>query len=433
MATMLPDDIAAPKVDHFDPQEGAPKRNKRAKEKRRMRADLDPSLKEGRYAARKVDSGAAFGMSDEDSEVNVSEAEYNEQEAEAALDDMFADFENADDDDDGEDLSYEEFEEKLKQKAAARSKQRMEKLKQPKVDVREVAAKLEALPEANWKENLEKQHEKGLHAKNQFAIQAQLTNLRIRLQNPLTVCNRLPDQGTHWCFVQSRKKIKASMGEARVVTREVLNDMTELHFQLVNQNPSVWAVDGRKERPSKRDREDNSIEAHWQLISSLNTAIMPFIESTLDSWHAKTKTMQASLEKKADSAFMQQIRAHLENMDKHTQHTQVNRLQARPVGEEAAPETSTEMYDDNDFYGVLLNEVITKGMDESQAAAQEHLKQKMAVKQKSAASRRKVKKPNTKGRTIRFDIQERIVNFMAPEPLQLPPHTDALFGCLFQN
>ena len=78
-----------------------------------------------------------------------------------------------------------------------------------------------------------------------------------------------------------------------------------------------------------------------------------------------------------------------------------------------------ESYDDAEFYAQLLKELL-------EASGPGGAAQPRAPKQRKAVDRRA-----SKGRRLRYAVVEKLVNFMAPAPLSLPPQADQLLRRLF--
>lgn len=80
-----------------------------------------------------------------------------------------------------------------------------------------------------------------------------------------------------------------------------------------------------------------------------------------------------------------------------------------------------ETYDDSDFYSHLLKEFL----DGSAGGASK------AATMTSAKNRKKVDRRASKGRKIRYSVQEKLVNFTVPVQLEPPPFATQLFANLF--
>ncbi|KAK6432939.1 rRNA-processing protein bfr2 [Oleoguttula sp. CCFEE 5521] len=91
------------------------------------------------------------------------------------------------------------------------------------------------------------------------------------------------------------------------------------------------------------------------------------------------------------------------------------------------------IYDDADFYGLLLKELLdSKSSADSTAAASVDVGTFSAVR-KEAKTKRNVDVKASKGRKLKYTVHEKLQNFMAPEELGTwgQKQTDDLFGSLF--
>eukprot|EP00268_Persea_americana_P014460 TRINITY_DN1643_c0_g1_i5.p1 TRINITY_DN1643_c0_g1~~TRINITY_DN1643_c0_g1_i5.p1 ORF type:complete len:132 (+),score=27.72 TRINITY_DN1643_c0_g1_i5:109-504(+) len=93
--------------------------------------------------------------------------------------------------------------------------------------------------------------------------------------------------------------------------------------------------------------------------------------------------------------------------------------------EDANVEGDPELLDDSDFYHQLLKEFLDSCDSASSGSAFYALK-KLQPKKRKVVDRRA-----SKSRKIRYHVHEKIVNFMAPEPMVIPPYASKLFENLF--
>ncbi|PWZ03972.1 Protein bfr2 [Zea mays] len=82
-------------------------------------------------------------------------------------------------------------------------------------------------------------------------------------------------------------------------------------------------------------------------------------------------------------------------------------------------EGDPELIDDSEFYQQLLKEFLEVGI--------------LLLKKQQVKKRKLVDRPASKSRKIRYHVHEKITNFMAPEPMVLPPMAPKLFENLFGN
>jgi protein AATF/BFR2 len=88
-------------------------------------------------------------------------------------------------------------------------------------------------------------------------------------------------------------------------------------------------------------------------------------------------------------------------------------------------EREFELYDDVDFYEQLLKEFLESGNDASVAsgaAATKHIKRRKTVDRKAS-----------KGRKIRYHVQEPLVNFMQANDMEIPTWAERVFTQLFAS
>ncbi|XWS67906.1 hypothetical protein CRYUN_Cryun04dG0044900 [Craigia yunnanensis] len=94
-------------------------------------------------------------------------------------------------------------------------------------------------------------------------------------------------------------------------------------------------------------------------------------------------------------------------------------------GEEAHTEGDPELLDDSEFYQQSLKEFFeTVDPTSSETAF-------YALKRLQTKKRKIVDRHASKSRKIRYHVHEKLVNFMAPEPMNLPSMTPKLFENLF--
>jgi len=95
---------------------------------------------------------------------------------------------------------------------------------------------------------------------------------------------------------------------------------------------------------------------------------------------------------------------------------------ASDIPNEEASTSDLEMVDDSEFYQQLLVEFL----ETSNPGGLGGIQRRQHTKKRKVVDRRA-----SKGRKIRYNVLEPLVNFMAPEPMELPPMTSKLFSNLF--
>ncbi|KAK3673881.1 rRNA-processing protein bfr2 [Recurvomyces mirabilis] len=158
--------------------------------------------------------------------------------------------------------------------------------------------------------------------------------------------------------------------------------------------------------------------------------------ATLQKWSTKTSEGQASSTSKLTASAPQTtvldvIQQHTADMPRLVARAQTPRSCA-PI--QAASKTTSidkNIYDDADFYGLLLKELLEqKSADSATATSNIDFSFQM---RREAKTKKNVDTKASKGRKLRFTVHEKLQNFMAPEDRRGwgDRQADELFGSLF--
>ncbi|KAH7409269.1 apoptosis-antagonizing transcription factor [Cadophora sp. MPI-SDFR-AT-0126] len=187
----------------------------------------------------------------------------------------------------------------------------------------------------------------------------------------------------------------------------------------------------------KRDIELSTSSADiWDRMQSSEVAVIDTRQSTLEKWSSKVRgTTSLPITRKLNpSAPQQSITSLLQDQLASSEHliqkTRIPRACA-PVQRDAKLTEDPNIYDDGNFYQMLLKELVDQRRVESLAgpAAGKAL-QWTAVKE--VKTRKNVDTKASKGRKMRFTVHEKLQNFMAPEDRTSwrPEAIDLFFGNL---
>jgi len=150
--------------------------------------------------------------------------------------------------------------------------------------------------------------------------------------------------------------------------------------------------------------------------------------------------------KALNQSIMTQVNKILEDKQKLISRTQIKRTKYKILGKRVHPTEDTEatvadalnknnvrdpeIFDDTDFYQQLLKDLIeTNASNDPVAMSRKWLEgQKSKVKAHKNVDRRA-----SKGRKIRYQVHEKLVNFMPPVPKEIPQMAEELFLKLFQD
>ncbi|XP_017472325.1 PREDICTED: protein AATF-like [Rhagoletis zephyria] len=269
-----------------------------------------------------------------------------------------------------------------------------------------------------------KQMSKASAVKNQLLIYDNLLEARIKMQKLLLSTNRLP-QHQNLSAVKSAKSalLTELINECAKGTRKLGKLLLELDTFLDMNNEEdkaeQTASKPERKRPKSTDFEESTLSKRFCKLAS---QYRPVIED----WHERTKFVNANAKLKKFESFdvcpTKSIDQILTNKERLISRTRVKRSAIKIIGQSEnseAPEDDPnsslvlDTYDDDDFYHQLLRQIIENKMgnvDDSTAMSKKYMEiQRMRNKLKKQVDTRA-----SKGRKIRYDVHEKLVNFMAP-------------------
>lgn len=306
--------------------------------------------------------------------------------------------------------------------------------------------------------------EKGKAVKNQLTLWDQVLEGRIRIQKALVTANQLPQPQTFPDFKKSGGETFASeLKNAHKALKALQRSLLDLQDQLLFQKEETRAIAVEKTAAQGKDTEiksdDSQDEGELGQEASLPkrklemaeypdfmakrfAAFQPYQNATLQKWHDKTR-LTAGKGGKGFGAFDRNILTQVEQVlldrDRLVRRTQTQRSEYRILGKREAPtltcETFTEgeeaeqqlkanahlkdldedIFDDDDFYHQLLRELIehkTTAADPNDQVAMG--RQWLTIQKLRSRIRKKVDTKASKGRKVKFQIHNKLVNFMAP-------------------
>lgn len=306
--------------------------------------------------------------------------------------------------------------------------------------------------------------EKGKAVKNQLTLWDQVLEGRIRIQKALVTANQLPQPQTFPDFKKSGGETFASeLKNAHKALKALQRSLLDLQDQLLFQKEETRAIAVEKTAAQGKDTEiksdDSQDEGELGQEASLPkrklemaeypdfmakrfAAFQPYQNATLQKWHDKTR-LTAGKGGKGFGAFDRNILTQVEQVlldrDRLVRRTQTQRSEYRILGKREAPtltcETFTQgeeaeqqlkanahlkdldedIFDDDDFYHQLLRELIehkTTAADPNDQVAMG--RQWLTIQKLRSRIRKKVDTKASKGRKVKFQIHNKLVNFMAP-------------------
>ncbi|KAK7208525.1 apoptosis-antagonizing transcription factor [Myxozyma melibiosi] len=288
-------------------------------------------------------------------------------------------------------------------------------------------------------------YQNGLAVKRQATIYERILDGRIQLQKSITSLNKALDIVQQNESYAEDTEVQSLISEAQDKIFELLEDLIQLRRRLLESNEiDIPAL------PTLRKRK--RVSGHYKTSVALSDASSPYRTAVLEKWSRKVQSANgvgALASSKKFSVLNQsisfQIADLLRDMDRLVARTRVDR-NASAGGAKAANESKrvervsddslrseSFIYDDTDFYQMLLKDLVEKNMADSDVTSSA-----LASGVKWTVSKQKVKKPDldtkaSKGRKLRYHVQEKIQNFMAPEPQATwnEEQIDDLFSGLF--
>lgn len=235
--------------------------------------------------------------------------------------------------------------------------------------------------------SIKENEEKSQHSKNQLILLDAAYSLRMALQSSLVISNQLPYGNLYQSFVASLDS-NDKMREIYIKIFTILCQICQLQ-KYDSQIPS------------------NSLKDLWEWLDSKQSSLISTISSELDSlWQKAHFHSQTDLLSKKFKTIQQNISSQiaylLQNKEKMISRTRTFRHDV-PVLYLDKSEHSPHIYDDTDFYNLLLKDIINfKTLNNS--IDKNDLK-------KNKEQKRNV---SSKGRVLRYDVHSKLMNFMAP-------------------
>lgn len=306
--------------------------------------------------------------------------------------------------------------------------------------------------------------EKGKAVKNQLALWDQVLEGRIRIQKALVTANQLPQPQTFPDFKNSGGETFASeLKNAHKALKALQRSLLDLQDQLLFQKEETRAIAVEKTAAQSKDTEIKSDDSQDEgelgqevslpkrklemaeypdFMAKRFAAFQPYQNATLQKWHDKTR-LAAGKGGKGFGAFDRNILTQVEQVlldrDRLVRRTQTQRSEYRILGKREAPTLASEaftegeeaeqqlkanahlkdldenIFDDDDFYHQLLRELIehkTTAADPNDQVAMG--RQWLTIQKLRSRIRKKVDTKASKGRKVKFQIHNKLVNFMAP-------------------
>ncbi|KAJ3683301.1 hypothetical protein LUZ60_013528 [Juncus effusus] len=282
---------------------------------------------------------------------------------------------------------------------------------------------------------------KGQAVKNQKVLWDKALEIRFLLQKAFSNSNKLPKDPIRSEFCNSDEAVDQQYTNLISTCNDILSWMLDLQEAIIEKNPSIaQTTDGNNKVLS--DESKGEYDDDWLRLHKMHQRIAPFRNNAVDKWQRKTQvTTGAAALKGKLHAFNQnisdQVAGYMRDPSKMIKRMQLRRSSVEIIGqvqEEEQPDSKKEetdgdgdpeLIDDSEFYQQLLKEFL-ESHDLGASESTFYALRRMQPKKRKIVDRRA-----SKSRKIRYNVHEKIVNFMAPVPMNLPAMAPMLFENLF--
>lgn len=281
---------------------------------------------------------------------------------------------------------------------------------------------------------------KGYSILQQHKLFDSLIDGRLKLQKALTNSNLLPMN------YEALKSEPISTDKTHKLTNKSIDhcyDLLDTIFTFRSKLLSNDNISTKSANPKKR-----TLSAYLDSTQSYDSIVNLYRSSVLTKWSAKIQNSSGSTAlnsgkfKAINQSAEQQVHNNLSDMERLAKRTKLNRRQIKPFAinyylntvDEANDESEEEpqnpdlpaeekntknqvleldsIFDDEDFYRVLLNDLVDKKIQSQNPA------NGLTIALRSAQKAHKLKKnvdtKASKGRKLRYHIQDQIANFETP-------------------
>ena len=269
--------------------------------------------------------------------------------------------------------------------------------------------------------------EKGWAVKKQKAAFDSLLNTRIKLQKTLVGVNTIVGLSADDLEAE-RLEAKDAIESAELAALRLWNSLNELREEL------RAARTGEKRKRCTFTETTPTIDL-WNHVQTKEQEALPHRNTTLQRWSAKAKASTTRIDRGVidrtanEPTIIDALQETLSNRTRLLKRAHTPRSCA-PLQLANNIPSDPKIYDDADFYGLLLKELLEQKSADSVATANIDLSTSLRVE---AKTKKNIDTKASKGRKLRYTVHEKLQNFMAPEDRGRwsERQADELFGSLF--
>ena len=297
----------------------------------------------------------------------------------------------------------------------------------PKQELRKVMAQDQKGVVSSLAQSVKAEAEKGRAVKRQRSSFDSLLNARIKLQKTLVGANIIVGVPVD--------ELNAQQGEAEQAIEAAETAAFNLWSSLNEFREHMHvARTGEKRKRSIFTASTPTVDL-WKHVQKQEEESLPHRNAVLRKWAAKSRAPTALPEQglliKADSraSIVDVLREHLQDRQRLLKRAHTPRSCA-PLQLSKKIQVDTKIYDDADFYGLLLKELLELKSQDSVAASNIDIDFSL---RREAKTKKSVDTKASKGRKLRYTVHEKLQNFMALEDRGTwgERQMDELFGSLF--
>ncbi|KAH7119656.1 apoptosis-antagonizing transcription factor [Dendryphion nanum] len=240
---------------------------------------------------------------------------------------------------------------------------------------------------------------KGIAIKTQRKIFDSLLNTRVKLQKGLVATNSISTAS------RTESSSDEAMAAAEAACLALLSTLTNLRTTLDSSRI------GQKRKRVNYEPTTSSSEIRTRLRQD-DDAGAPHRDAVLQKWYTKTRSTKVQSKERLLQASAQQtlpdvLATQLQNPARLIERTRVNR-------QAGSTNSSSAVYDDSDWYSLLLKDLLENRSSELNGSAEFVVRQPWEMI-RQAKTKKVVDTKASKGRRLRYTVHEKLQNFMAPE------------------
>jgi protein AATF/BFR2 len=269
--------------------------------------------------------------------------------------------------------------------------------------------------------------DKGRGVKRQRATFDGLLSTRMKLQKTLTAANTIV--GTSGASsAAAHGSVREELSAAELAAFALWDSLDRLRTCIGTEGG------GSKHRQFRQFSASSSTSDLWDHCLEQERDARPMRDAVLEKWSKKVQgpvlqSDRGRLNQERQATIVDVLQEQLSNIERLVKKTHAPRSCA-PLQSSQRITEDAKIYDDADFYGLLLKELLEQKSHDSVAASSIDIGFQMRRDNKT---KRNVDTKASKGRKIRYTVQEKLQNFMAPEMRGIweERQADELFGSLF--